>query len=135
VAVSSQRAVDAADGFVEWVSRYNKVDFLIVDVDDDGGLYFRNKLFDEIKDRVGMRSIVPTLRGAHRSARSIEIMNKLVLNVLRSLLSELQWPVRHWPRRLAPLRHYLNTSLVSYLRTRRRSSWRWVSLVRTRLAW
>ncbi len=38
----------------------------------------------------------------------IEIVNKLVLNVLRSQLSELQWPTRHWPRLLAPLRHYLN---------------------------
>jgi transposase-like protein len=33
--VSSQRAVDAAAGFVEWVSRYNKADFLIVIDDQD----------------------------------------------------------------------------------------------------
>jgi hypothetical protein len=102
--VSSQRAVDAAAGFVEWVSRYNKADFLIV----DGGSHFKNQLFDKIKEHVGMRNIVPTLPNAHRTAGSIEIMNKLVLNVLRSLLSELHWPVREWPRLLAPLRHYLN---------------------------
>ena len=102
--VSSQRAVDAAAGFVEWVSRYNKADFLVV----DGGSHFRNQLFDKIKEHVGMRNIVPTLPDAHRTAGSIEVMNKLVLNVLRSQLSELQWPVRHWPRLLAPLRHYLN---------------------------
>jgi hypothetical protein len=102
--VSSQRAVDAAAGFVEWVSRYNKADFLVV----DGGSHFRNQLFDKIKEHVGMRNIVPTLPDAHRTAGSIEVMNKLVLNVLRSQLSELQWPVRNWPRLLAPLRHYLN---------------------------
>jgi hypothetical protein len=33
-------------------------------------------------------------------------MNKRVINVLRSLLSVLQWPVSEWPRLLAPLRHY-----------------------------
>jgi hypothetical protein len=38
--VSMQRAVDAAEGLIEWVSRYNKVDFLIV----DGGSQFPNKL-------------------------------------------------------------------------------------------
>ncbi len=54
-----------------------------------------------------MRNIVPY---AACTAGSIEVMNdKLVLNVLRSQLSEMQWPVRHWPRLLAPLRHYLNT--------------------------
>jgi hypothetical protein len=89
--VSSQCAVDAAAGFVEWVSRYNKADFLIVDC----GSHFRNQLFDKIKEHVGMRNIVPTLPDAHRTAGSIEVMSKLVLNVLRSQLSELQWPVRN----------------------------------------
>jgi hypothetical protein len=34
--------------------------------------------------------------------------NRGVVNVFRSQPSELQWPVSHWPRLLAPLRHYLN---------------------------
>ncbi len=50
----------------------------------------KNQLLDKIKEHVGMRNIVPTLPNAHRTAGCIEIINKLVLNVL----SELHWPVR-----------------------------------------
>ncbi len=67
------------------------MDFLIV----DGGSLPEQALFDMIKEHAGMRNIVPTLPDAHRTAGSIELMNKLVLNVLRSQLSELQRPVRH----------------------------------------
>jgi hypothetical protein len=76
-----QRAVDAAEGLIEWVSRYNKVDFLIV----DGGSQFPNKLPDEIKEHQGARrnaDTVPTFPGAHHTAGSINIMNKLVFNLL-----------------------------------------------------
>jgi hypothetical protein len=102
--VSRQRAVDAAAGFIDWVSRYNRCDLLIV----DGGSHFKNQLFDQIKKRVGIRNIVPALPNAHRTAGSIEIINKLVLNVLRSMLDELRWPTRKWIHLLPAVRHYLN---------------------------
>ncbi len=36
------------------------------------------------------------MSNAHPTAGSIEIINKLVINVLRSMLDELRWPTRKW---------------------------------------
>ena len=102
---SHPTAVLAADSILEWISRYGLPTTLI----SDNGSHFSNMLMDEVTRALSCEHHFTTPLAAWSNGGA-EIVNRHVLKVLRTLISENRMQFREWPTLLPALRMVLNHS-------------------------
>ena len=97
-------ALEAVNGYIQWISRFNTPDILCVDL----GSHFVNQLFDLIVEKSILGAIVPTVASNKRTAGGIEVINRIVLRILRGMISHFKMDLFDWPVLIPVVRHYMN---------------------------
>ena len=88
---------------MKWRSLYGSSEFFV----SDQGSYFVSEAMKEYCELVRSSHHVTTPY-IHYPNGTVEVINKLVLQAFRCLISELRWKKEEWPYLLPTIMHYLN---------------------------
>ena len=93
----------AAEALMNWRAMFGTPHTFV----SDQGSYFMGEVMKELIHRIGVEHHITTSY-IHYPNGTIEVVNKLILQAIRTLISELRWRKDEWEYLIPVITHYLN---------------------------
>ncbi|KAH9135325.1 hypothetical protein AeRB84_019220, partial [Aphanomyces euteiches] len=99
----SADATSTATALMGWFTLYGCVEKWVT----DGGSHFKNEVVEKIRKMVGVHHHITTAYSPWANG-TVEVVNRLILRVVRALLSEMKLKTNEWPHVLLLVQGALN---------------------------